>query len=59
MSYELHPETPPAGMLLSERFKGYDLSSFYEQLRAQGKEVGVVFGNLNSPFQFQISADGL
>ena len=45
VSYELHPETPPAGMLLSERFKGYDLSSFYEQLRARGKEVGVVFGN--------------
>ena len=31
-------------MLLSERFKGYDLSSFYDQLRARGKEVGVVFG---------------
>ncbi|MCX5848022.1 MAG: DsbA family protein [Deltaproteobacteria bacterium] len=46
VSYELHPETPPAGMLLSERFRGYDLSSFYEQLRARGKEVGVVFGNL-------------
>jgi len=30
-------------MLLSERFKGYDLSSFYEQLRGRGKEVGVVF----------------
>jgi len=45
VSYELHPETPPAGMLLSERFKGHDLSSFYEQLRARGVEVGVVFGN--------------
>jgi predicted DsbA family dithiol-disulfide isomerase len=45
VSYELHPETPPAGMLLSERFKGSDLSSFFDQLRAQGKEVGVVFGN--------------
>ena len=33
-------------MLLSERFKGYDLSSFYDQLRARGKEVGVVFGDL-------------
>ncbi len=31
--------------MLSERFKGYDLSSFYEQLRARGKEVGVVFGD--------------
>ena len=46
VSYELHPETPPAGMLLSERFKGYDLSSFYENLRAQGKAVGVAFGTL-------------
>ena len=45
VSYELHPETPPAGVLLSERFKGYDLSSFHEQLRARGVEVGVVFGN--------------
>jgi predicted DsbA family dithiol-disulfide isomerase len=44
VSFELHPETPLAGMLLSERFKGYDLSSFYDQLRARGKEVGVVFG---------------
>ena len=45
VSYELHPETPPAGMLLSERFKGHDLSSFYEQLCARGLEVGVVFSN--------------
>jgi len=45
VSFELHPETPPTGMLLSERFRGYDLSSFYDQLRARGLEVGVVFGN--------------
>ncbi len=45
LSYELHPETPPAGILLSERFKGYDLSSLYDQLRFRGKEVGVTFGN--------------
>ena len=45
VSFELHPETPPTGMLLSERFKGYDLSSFYDQLRARGKEVEVVFGS--------------
>jgi predicted DsbA family dithiol-disulfide isomerase len=30
-------------MLLSARFKGRDLSQFYEQLKARGKEVGVVF----------------
>jgi predicted DsbA family dithiol-disulfide isomerase len=45
LSYELHPETPPKGILLSERFKGYDLSSFHEQLRERGREVGVVFGD--------------
>ena len=43
VSYELHPETPPQGMLLSERFKGYDLSSFYDQLQKRGNDVGVVF----------------
>jgi predicted DsbA family dithiol-disulfide isomerase len=46
VSYELHPETPPSGMLLSERFRGYDLSSFYNQLRARGKEVDVIFGDV-------------
>jgi predicted DsbA family dithiol-disulfide isomerase len=59
VSYELHPETPPAGLQLSERFKGYDLSSFHEQLRARGEEVGVVFGNLallsNSRFALMAS----
>jgi len=30
-------------MLLSERFKGRDLSPFYEQLRARGRELGIVF----------------
>lgn len=44
VSFELHPETPPEGMLLSERFKGLNLSSFYESLKQRGKEVGVIFG---------------
>ena len=43
MSYELHPEIPPQGMLLSERFKGRDLAPFYAQLQARGKELGIVF----------------
>lgn len=30
-------------MLLSERFKGRDLSLFYEQLQTRGKEAGIVF----------------
>jgi predicted DsbA family dithiol-disulfide isomerase len=31
--------------LLTERFKGYDLSGFHEQLNQRGKEVGIVFGD--------------
>ncbi len=46
-------------MLLSERFRGYDLSSFYNQLRTRGKEVGVVFGDVtllsNSRFALMAS----
>lgn len=30
-------------MLLAERFKGRDLTPFYDQLRARGKELGIVF----------------
>lgn len=45
VSYELHPETPSEGILLSERFKGRDVSSMYNQLRQRGKEFGIVFGN--------------
>lgn len=45
MSYELHPETPAEGVLLSERFKGQNMAGFYEQLRARGREAGVVFGD--------------
>ncbi|MEE9910852.1 MAG: DsbA family protein [Deltaproteobacteria bacterium] len=43
VSYELHPETPPGGMLLAERFKGRDLTPFYEQLNNRGKELDIVF----------------
>jgi predicted DsbA family dithiol-disulfide isomerase len=45
LSFELHPETPPHGILLSERFKGYDVSQMYDQLRKRGKEYGIVFGD--------------
>jgi hypothetical protein len=45
ISYELHPETPPEGILLSERFKGYDVSKMFDALRQRGKEFGIVFGD--------------
>ena len=31
--------------MLSERFKGHDVSKMYDQLRQRGKEFGIVFGN--------------
>ena len=43
VSYELYPETPPAGTLLSQRFKGRDLAPFYAQLRTRGNALGIVF----------------
>ncbi len=43
VSYELHPETPPAGMPLAERFRGMNLAPFYANLRARGKELSIVF----------------
>ena len=46
ISYELHPETPPEGVQLSERFKGYDVSQMFDHLRRRGKEFGIVFGDL-------------
>ena len=45
LSFELHPETPPHGILLSERFKGYDVAQMYDQLCTRGKEYGIVFGD--------------
>ena len=45
IGYELHPDTHPEGILLSERFKGYDVSQMYDHLRQRGKEFGVVFGD--------------
>ena len=34
-------------MLLSERFKGYDISRMFDSLRMRGKEFGIEFGNLS------------
>ena len=45
IGYELHPETPPEGVLLSERFKGYDISQMFDNLRLRGKEFGIVFAD--------------
>lgn len=43
MSYELHPEAPPEGVKLAERFRGRDMAPFYENLKVRGSELGIVF----------------
>jgi predicted DsbA family dithiol-disulfide isomerase len=47
MSYELHPETPSGGILLSQRFPGMNLKEFWERLRQTYDFLGVHFGELS------------
>ncbi len=46
MGYELHPETPPKGSLLSDRFPGVNLDQMYAPIRARGEELGLLFGDV-------------
>jgi predicted DsbA family dithiol-disulfide isomerase len=46
VSYELHPETPEDGVLLTERFPDYDFDEFFEELRIKGSRYGCEFGNV-------------
>lgn len=43
VSYELHPEVPPEGVLLSEKFPDYDLKGLFEELRTKGERYGYTF----------------
>lgn len=45
VSYELHPEVPPEGVLLSEKFPDYDLKGLFEELRTKGARYGYTFGD--------------
>ncbi len=43
VSYELHPETPAGGVLLSQRFPGMNLKAFWERLQRTYHNLGVDF----------------
>ncbi len=43
VSYQIHPETPPAGHSLAEYFRGADLTPMHEMLRARTAEFGLPF----------------
>ena len=45
VSFEIHPETPPNGVLLSERFPQAVLDRMYQNIRAAGASLGIHFGD--------------
>ena len=46
MSCEIHPETPPEGVLLSVRLPGIDWDGMYQNLRRSGAQYGIAFGDV-------------
>jgi predicted DsbA family dithiol-disulfide isomerase len=46
VSCEIHPETPPEGVLLSVRLPGIDWDGMYQKLRRSGAPYGITFGDV-------------
>lgn len=44
VSFEIHPETPKEGVLLSEKFGQANLEGMLETLRRSGSQYGIEFG---------------
>jgi predicted DsbA family dithiol-disulfide isomerase len=47
VSFEIHPETPPEGVVLSERFSEAVLNRMFQNIRAAGIPLGLRFGELS------------
>lgn len=45
LPYEIHPETPPGGVLLEEYFAGMNAAEFFAGLDRQGEPLGVRFNH--------------
>ena len=43
LPYEIHPDTPPQGVLWETYFKGMNVEQFFSRLNIQGKQLGVRF----------------
>jgi predicted DsbA family dithiol-disulfide isomerase len=43
---EIHPETPPEGVLLTVRLPGIDWEGMYQNLRRSGAQYGITFGDV-------------
>ena len=46
LSFEIHPETPPEGVLLTEHLSHIDWDEMYTGLRKSGKEYNIEFGGV-------------
>ena len=44
LPFEIHPDTPPEGVLWKNYFPGMNPEAFFRQLDARGKKMGVRFG---------------
>lgn len=44
LPFEIHPDTPPKGVLWADYFPGMNPTKFFGQLDERGKELGVRFG---------------
>jgi predicted DsbA family dithiol-disulfide isomerase len=44
LPFEIHPDTPPEGVLWKDYFPGMDPEAFFRQLDERGKKMGVRFG---------------
>ena len=44
LPFEIHPDTPPEGVLWKAYFPGMDPETFFRQLDERGKKMGVRFG---------------
>lgn len=44
LPFEIHPDTPPEGVLWKDYFPGMNPEAFFRQLDERGKKMGVRFG---------------
>jgi predicted DsbA family dithiol-disulfide isomerase len=44
LPFEIHPDTPPEGVLWKDYFPGMDPGAFFRQLDARGRKMGARFG---------------
>ena len=47
ISYELHPDTPEAGVAITERFPDLNLAKFRAGLNSKSEQYGLRFGNFS------------